>query len=45
MPAIEKYGDAVLATKGLMERQSASFIKMSGRRHNDALKGQPSTSQ
>ena len=31
-------GDAVLATKGLPERRSASFIKVSGRMRNDTFK-------
>ena len=30
-------GDEVSATKGLLERQSVSFIKVSGRMHNDVF--------
>ena len=31
-------GDAVLAAKGLLERRSTSFIKVSGRVRNDTFK-------
>ena len=34
----KKYGDTVLATKGLPERRSASFIKVRGWRCSDAIK-------
>ena len=34
-------GDTVLATKGITERRSASFIKMSGQMYNDAFKRRP----
>ena len=38
MPAKENQGDTVLATKGLPERRSTSFIKVSQRMRNDAFK-------
>ena len=38
MPTKENLADAVLATKGLPKRQSASFIKVSGQMHSDAFK-------
>ena len=41
MPANENWGDMVLVTKGLPERQNASFIKVSGRMHSDAFKRAP----
>ena len=34
----------VLATKGLPERQTASFIKVSGRMRSDAFKRRPAFS-
>ena len=37
-------GDAVLATKGLTERRSALFIKVSGQMSNDAFKRRPAFS-
>ena len=38
MPAKENQGDALLATKGLSERRSTSFIKVNGRMRNDVFK-------
>ena len=42
--AKENYGDTVLATIGLLERRSASFIKVSGRMRNNAFKRRPAFS-
>ena len=38
LPKKTKVMQSVLATKGLPERQSASFIKVSGRMRNDTFK-------
>ena len=40
-PVKENYGDAILATKGLPEKRSASFIKVSGRMRSTAFKRRP----
>ena len=38
LPKKTKVTDVVLATKGLLERRSSSFIKVSGRMRSDTLK-------
>ena len=38
MPAKENKGDAILVTKGLPERQSISFIKVSEQMHSNVFK-------
>ena len=44
MPAKENEGDAVLTTKGLLERRSVLFIKVSGRMHSDTFERRPAFS-